>query len=72
MKFKIYIDPELDNDPTDTRYHHTGDDLSKLPGLPSQQLQLPGKDNNKLSMQPVEIQEFKPLFNPNQTYMHLR
>ena len=70
MTFKIYIDPQLDTDPTDTRYSRKGDDFTKLKGLTSQQpQQQPGRDNTKGSMQPVE---FKPLFNPNQTYVYPR
>ena len=74
MTFKIYIDPQLDTDPTDARYNRHGDDFTKLKGLTSQQpLQLPPLGDNKPPKgQPVNTQEFKPLFNPRQTYVHLR
>ena len=62
MKFKIYIDSQ--NDDGSDRYSRDGDDFTGLNGL------TPQEPSEELPVK--ETHEFKPLFNPNQTYIHIR
>ena len=67
MQFKIYIDPENDTDPTDTRYHRKGDDFTKTkdrPCLPD----LVSDDEDRVPLPPFK----PPLYDPKRTYIHLR
>ena len=72
MAFKIFIDPENDTDPTDTRYNRHDDDTSQLKGLPSQPV--------ILDQQPLvqNISPFKVLpdltrqVDPNRSYIYMR
>ena len=71
MQFKIYIDPENDTDPKDTRYHRKGDDFTKLKGQPWLPDLVSG-DEDRVPLPPFKRPEFKPVYDPDRTYVHLR